>query len=237
MRFDTPLVEGVLIRRYKRFLADVLLADGSQLTAHTSNTGAMSTCSDPGARVWLRNTGNPQRKYPYSWELVETASGELVGINTGLSNTLVREGIENGTIKELQGYRKIRPEVRYGLENSRIDLLLEASQGPDCFVEVKNVTLIEAGSATALFPDAVSTRGARHLRELMAMVQQGYRAVIFFCVQRTDARVVSPADAIDPVYGQSLRRALAQGVEGLAYSARVSTRGIRLQQCLPVICD
>ncbi len=237
MRFDTPLTEGVLIRRYKRFLADVLLADGNLVTAHTPNTGAMSTCSDPGARVWLRDTGNPRRKHPFSWELVETASGELVGINTSLSNTLVREGIENGTISELQGYRKIRPEVRYGLENSRIDLLLEGSQGPDCFVEVKNVTLVEAGSATALFPDAVSTRGSRHLRELTAMVQQGYRAVIFFCVQRTDAQVVSPADAIDPVYGQSLRQALAQGVEALAYSACVSTREIHLQQYLPVRCD
>jgi len=234
MHFNTPLIEGILIRRYKRFLADIQLADGRVVTAHTPNTGAMTTCSDPGARVWLRDTNNPQRKYPFSWELVETASGELVGINTGLSNALVREGIENGTIGELQGYRNIRAEVTYGAENSRIDLLLEESQSSDCYVEVKNVTLVEGN--LALFPDAVSARGARHLRELALMAQQGYRAVMLFCVQRSDADAVSPADAIDPVYGQSLRHALAQGVEILAYSACVNTEGIYLQRSLAVKC-
>jgi len=233
MLFQEPLIPGTLIRRYQRFLADVELAGGQVVTAHTPNTGSMKGCCEPGSRVWLRDSGNASRKYPLSWEMVETLDGTLVGINTGLSNALVEEGILNGTVAELAGYRTIRREVRYGLENSRIDLMLEG-EGACCYVEVKNVTLVEG--AVACFPDAVSARGSKHLRELAEVVRQGGRGVIFFCVQREDAREVRPADHIDREYGKTLREALAAGVEALAYQASVSIGGIRLEMPLPVVC-
>jgi sugar fermentation stimulation protein A len=232
MRFSEPLVEGTLLRRYKRFLADIELPDGTQITAHTPNTGSLQGCAEAGQRVWVRDSGNPGRKYPWSWELVEVRRGILVGINTGLSNHLVREAIENGTVQELQGYGGIRREVRYGVENSRIDLLLEQGPGRGCYVEVKNVTLVEDG--IALFPDAVTARGAKHLRELATMVAAGHRAVIFYCVQRRDAVEVRPADAIDPLYADTLRYVVAQGVEALAYRAKVTPSGIAIQTALPV---
>jgi sugar fermentation stimulation protein A len=234
MLFDAPLLQARLIRRYQRFLADVEFPDGSRATAHTPNTGSMLGCSRPGARVWLREAASPRRKYPLAWELVEAESGVLVGINTGLANRLVREGVERGVVAELQGYAAIRSEVRYGKENSRIDLLLEAPDGRRCYVEVKNVTLAEQGRA--LFPDAVTARGAKHLRELEEMVRQGQRAVIFFCVQRGDAEAMAPADRIDPAYGRALRQALAAGVEALAYQAEVAVAGIDLARRLPVVC-
>jgi sugar fermentation stimulation protein A len=234
MNFPSPLIEARLIRRYKRFLADAELADGSMVTAHTSNTGSMLGCNRPGSRVWLRDTGSAERKYPLTWELVEAEPGVLVGINTGLANRLVREGVETGAIGELRGYGAIRPEVRYGNENSRIDLLLERSDGRRCYVEVKNVTLAEQGRA--LFPDAVTARGARHLRELAEMARVGHRAVIFFCVQRRDADAMGPADRIDPAYGRALRQALAEGVEAMAYQAAVSVDGIVISRRLPVVC-
>ncbi len=234
MQYDGKLLQGTLIRRYKRFLADVQLPDGTRVTAHTPNTGSMAGCCDPGSRVWLRDSGNPARKYPLSWELVEAAPGVLVGINTALANRLVREAVEGMVITELKGYRTVRPEVRYGRENSRIDLLLQGEAVPDCYVEVKNVTLVEEG--TAYFPDAVSVRATRHLRELQHIVNGGGRAVIFFCVQRKDADAVQPADKIDPDYGEMLRRALAGGVEALAYRAQVSPARIELRDRLPVIC-
>ncbi|MEE8388509.1 MAG: DNA/RNA nuclease SfsA [Acidiferrobacterales bacterium] len=234
MKFEQPLLEARLIQRYKRFLADVELPNGSQLTAHTPNTGAMLGCAEPGSRVWLRDTANPKRKYIYSWELVEASSGALVGINTGLPPKLVQEAIADGRIAELQGYKILRREVRYGLENSRIDLLLQDGSAPDCYVEVKNVTAITQGGV-AIFPDAVSARGSKHLRELMQMVKQGYRAVIFYCVQRQDAESLSPADVIDPEYGETLRRAMAAGVEAIAYRATVSPQEIRLADRLPVV--
>lgn len=238
MKFPQTLVEGRLLRRYKRFLADVKLDNGKCITVHTSNTGAMTGCCTPGSRVWLSRSDNPKRKYPHTWELVEAVPGILCGINTLLSNKLVREAIEAGLIHELNAYDVVRSEVPYGVENSRIDLLLEPG-GHDgrasCYVEVKNVTLVEQGIAR--FPDAVSARGTRHLRELIAMVESGQRAVIFFCVQRSDCHQVRPADAIDKVYGQTLRQALAKGVEALAYQAEVKTTGIKLVRSLPVVCD
>jgi len=234
VRYIKPLVRGTLIRRYKRFLADISLEDNSVITAHTPNTGSMKGCCTPGFRVWLSDSENPARKYRFSWELVEVAPEILVGINTGLPNKLTREAIENDNIPELVGYRNIRSEVRYGRENSRIDLLLENGPGRDCYVEVKNVTLVD--NNIALFPDAVSVRGSKHLRELGEMVKQGYRAVILFCVQRSDAREVRPADAIDPEYGDELRKAIAVGVEAIAYRAAVSTTAIRLERSLPVVC-
>lgn len=231
MHFPNPLVEGRLIKRYKRFLADVELANGEVITAHTANTGAMQGCAEPGSRVWLSRSDNPKRKCPYTWELVQTPAGVLVGINTQLSNGLVQEAIASAKVGELTGYDNIRREVRYGREQSRIDLLLEGNGAP-CYVEVKNVTLEEDG--IGFFPDAVTARGTKHLRELMHMVQEGARAVIFFCVQRQDVEAMSPADHIDPLYGTTLREALAGGVEALAYGAQLSPQSIALCKRLPI---
>lgn len=225
-----PLLAGTLIKRYKRFLADVRLDDGSDVTVHCPNSGSMKGCALPGSRVYLSRSPNPDRKYPLSWELVQ-AGGFWAGINTGLPNRLVREAIEDGSVAELQGYPTLRSEVPYG-EHSRIDLLLEGPTGR-CFVEVKNVTLVEDGRA--LFPDAVTTRGQKHLRELMRVVREGDRGVIFFTVQRGDGDAVSPADSIDPEYGRLLRLALDNGVEALAYRALVTPEEIRLTERLPVI--
>jgi len=224
-----PLLPATLVRRYKRFLADVILTDGSIVTVHCPNSGSMKGCADPGSPVFLSRSSNLDRKYPLGWELVQ-ADGFWTGINTGLPNRLVREAIEDGTVSELQGYATLRPEVPYG-EHSRIDLLLEGTAGR-CFVEVKNVTLVENGRA--LFPDAVTTRGQKHLSELMRVVSEGDRGVIFFTVQRGDGNSVSPADAIDPEYGRLLRMALANGVEALAYRALVTPEEIRLTERLPV---
>lgn len=225
-----PLVAGTLVKRYKRFLADVALDDGDIITVHCPNSGSMKGCAAPGSRVYLSRSTNSGRKYPYGWELVQ-ADGFWAGINTGLPNRLTREAIEDGIVAELQGYTAIRPEVPYG-EHSRIDLLLE-KPGERCFVEVKNVTLVENGRA--LFPDAVTTRGQKHLQELMRVVREGDRGVIFFTVQRGDGNSVSPADLIDPEYGRLLRLALANGVEALAYRALVTPEEIRLTERLPVI--
>jgi len=230
MLLPLPLCPGILIRRYQRFLADVELGNGEVVTAHCPNSGSMKGCAIPGNPVLLSRSNNPNRKLTYTWELV-LADGQWIGINTGLPNRLVREGIENGTVLELQGYSAIRAEVPYG-ENSRIDLLLEGPVGV-CFVEVKNVTLVEGG--VALFPDAVTTRGQKHLRELMRVVQEGGRGVIFFVVQRGDGQSLAPADSIDPEYGRLLRQAIGDGVEALAYTASVTPREISLSHRLPVI--
>ena len=227
-----PLLEGRLIRRYKRFLADVELADGTVITAHTPNTGSMMGLTRPGSRVWLRDSRNPKRKYPLSWILVETRPGVLVGIDTGMANHLVRETVESGSIPALQGYQRIRREVRYGNERSRVDLLLESDTRPRCYVEVKNVTLVE--NDHAFFPDAVTERGRKHLRELAGRVAAGERGVIFFCIQRHDAKRLRPADHIDPAYGKMLREAVALGVEAIAWRATVTVKAIRLDTPLPV---
>ncbi|HEX22538.1 MAG TPA: DNA/RNA nuclease SfsA [Chromatiales bacterium] len=235
MTFEQPLVEGRLLRRYKRFLADVQLPDGEVITAHTANTGAMTGCAESGRRVWLSRSDNPKRKYPHTWELIEVRDGVLAGINTQLSNLLVREAIENGRVPELAGYGRVRSEVRYGEEKSRIDLLLDSPDNKGsipCYIEVKNVTLVDDGIAR--FPDAVSVRASKHLRELMSVVRAGQRAVIFFCVQRGDVREVRPADQIDPLYGETLREAVHCGVECLAYASDVSMREIVLRWPLPV---
>lgn len=234
MRFERPLVEGRLLRRYQRFLADVDLG-GETVTAHCPNTGSMMGCATPGNRVWLAPAANPARKLAWTWELVEVDGGTLVGLHTGRTNALVREAVEAGTIGELAGYHRIRSEVAYGTERSRIDLLLEKDCGARCYVEVKNVTAAVDGGV-ALFPDAVTARGAKHLREMMEMVARGHRAVLLFCVQRRDADEVRPADAIDPEYGRTLRRALAAGVEALAWRAEVTPEAIVLRHRLPVVC-
>ena len=235
MRFPHPLTGATLLRRYKRFLADVRLDDGAETTAHCPNTGSLLGCHAPGARVWLSRSDNRKRKYAYTWELVEVTAGVLVGINTGRSNALVREAIDAGVIAELAGYDDIRAEVRYGNEASRVDFLL--TRGNEvCYVEVKNVTSA-VSRGRALFPDAVSARGSRHLRELMRVVEhRGRRAVLCFCVQRADVEEVRPADDIDPEYGRTLREALANGVEAIAYRARLSPNGIALVEPVPVVC-
>ncbi len=235
MQFHPPLIPATLHRRYKRFLADVSLADGSELTVHTPNTGAMSGCAEPGFTVYLRDTADPKRKYRYSWEMSENQDGVLIGVHTGIVNRLVSEAIDSGVIAELQGYGRIRQEVRYGEERSRIDLLLQGhADGRDCYVEIKNVTTID-GEGYGWFPDAVSERASKHLRELMTVVERGGRAVILFCVQRGDVLKVRPADEVDPRYGETLRQAIAAGVEALAYRARVEPGEIVLEQGLPVV--
>ncbi|MBF0495803.1 MAG: DNA/RNA nuclease SfsA [Deltaproteobacteria bacterium] len=229
MKLPSPLHSGTLVKRYKRFLADVCLDDGNVVTAHCPNSGSMRGCNLPGSPVLLSVADNIKRKYKHTWELVQV-SGFWVGINTGYPNKLVKEAIENGVIKELQGYETILSEVPYGT-NSRVDLLLKGKAGL-CYVEVKNVTLVE--NDMALFPDAVTTRGQKHLRELAQMVTEGHRAVIFFVVQRPDGSGVAPADAIDPTYGRLLRQVSRHGVEPLAYRAVVSPQEIYLSHSLPV---
>ncbi|MDH5302343.1 MAG: DNA/RNA nuclease SfsA [Gammaproteobacteria bacterium] len=232
MRFDRPLIAGRLLSRYKRFLADVQLPDGSVITAHTPNTGSMQGCADPGSTAWLRDTANPDRKYPYSWEMVTTLDGVIVGIHTGYANTLVAEAIENGVIAELQGYGSLKREVTFANSGSRFDVFLSQGTAPDCYVEVKNVTLVDKG--VAMFPDAVTARGAKHLRHLAEVVAGGGRAVLCFCVQREDAEVVRAASHIDPLYAATLAQVAAAGVEVLAYQASLSPEEIKLVRRLPV---
>lgn len=234
MKFARPLVAGHLLRRYKRFLADVVLSDGSQVTAACPNTGSMMGCCEPGSAVWLSESDSPTRKYRHTWELVQ-AGDTLVGINTGWPNRLAAEAIASGVVAELAGYEATRAEVPYGEERSRIDLVLESPARPACYVEVKNVTAAVSGGV-ALFPDAVSERGSKHLRELLRLKAQGLRAVQFYCVQRGDVNEVRPADAIDPAYGRALREAIAGGVEVLAYRACVTPGEIALERRIPVTC-
>ncbi len=234
----TPLYPAHLLRRYKRFLADIRLADGSEITIHCPNTGSMKNCVLADSPCWYSVSENKTRKYPQTLELVTTPGGYLAGINTARANDLVESAVRAGVIGELQGYALIQREQRYGREKSRIDLLLNdhAADSRRCYVEVKNVTLMEAGGE-GYFPDAVSERGSKHLRELMAMVEQGNRAVLVFCVQHSGIKVVRPADHIDKVYGASLRAAIAAGVEVLAYAADLlpQQQSIALTHSLPVL--
>lgn len=234
MQFSQPLVSAVLIRRYKRFLADVRLDDGEVVTVHCPNTGSMLGCDEAGSRVWLSRSDNPKRRYSWTWELVEVDGGVLVGINTNRSNRLVREAIESRAFPEFGQPTAIRAEVPFGNERSRADFLLEGT-GRCAFVEVKNVTAaVQRG--VALFPDAITTRGSRHLRELMAVRRTGAGAILVFCVQRADAREVRPADSIDRQYGQTLREAISHGVEVVAFGAQVSPQKIEIHERLPVVC-
>ena len=189
--------------------------------------------SDPGMHIWLRDTQSATRKYRYSWDMSEPQDGVFVGVHTGLVNRLVCEAIDDGTIQEMQGYERIQQEVRYGVERSRIDLLLSNADGRQCFVEIKNVTAKDH-KAYAIFPDAVTSRGQKHIRELMHMVQSGQRAILFFCVQRNDVAAFRPAGEIDPRYADYLRIAVANGVEVYAYKANVAPNQIKLHQSIPV---
>jgi sugar fermentation stimulation protein A len=212
-----PLVEGRLVRRYKRFLADVELPGVGLVTAHTPNTGSMLDCSESGRPVFLSRSPNPGRKYPFSWEMIAMGDG-LVGVNTVLPNRLAFLALEAGALPGLPLAGRLEREVRVG--RSRLDLRLSAADGTEVWVEVKNCSLVRDG--TALFPDAVSARGARHLGELAGLVGPGRRAVLLVLVQRGGAGFFSPADSIDPAWGQALRAALRQGVELLAHSVDLS---------------
>lgn len=224
------LVSGVLVKRYKRFLVDVRMADGRLITAHCNNTGTMKGCAEPGARVWLSYHDTPRRTYPYSWELVE-ADGCLVGINTLLPNHLVARAIEAGAVPALAGYDALRREVTV-VKGTRLDMVLDKEGQPSCNVEVKNCTLVRHG--VAAFPDAVTQRGRKHLLALAALKAKGERSVIFFFIQRPDAVRFTPADDIDPAYGKTLREVAAQGVEIEAWRARVTTTRVSLERPLPV---
>ncbi|HJE30561.1 MAG TPA: DNA/RNA nuclease SfsA [Pseudomonas nitrititolerans] len=234
MRFSTPLEAGRLVRRYKRFLADIVSDAGEALCIHCHNTGSMLNCMGEGARVWFQRSNDPRRKLPGTWELVETPQGRLACVNTARANRLVEEALLDGVIEELAGFTALRREVAYGLENSRVDFRLDYPAGP-AYVEVKSVTLGFGDTAVAAFPDAVTLRGAKHLRELAALARDGVRAVQLYCVNLTGIEAVRPASEIDPLYAAALREAVAAGVEVLAYGVEISPEEIRLSRRLPVI--
>ena len=233
MQFDPVLEEGRLLKRYKRFFADIECADGSVVTAHCANTGSMKNCMSEGTRVWFSRNDDPKRKLKATWELVETPHGRLACINTGRANRLVEEALQNGVIAELAGFTQLRREVKYGEENSRADFCLTFDQ-QQVFVEVKSVTLGFADTDTAAFPDAVTTRGAKHLRELTALAASGQRAVLIYCVNLSGITAVRAAQEIDPEYAAALAEAKAAGVEVLAYGTRISPAGIEVVQRLAV---
>lgn len=241
MKLQKKLQEGVLLKRYKRFLADITTQKGESITIHCPNTGSMKNCQQPGSRVWYSDSGNPKRKYACTWELVEVDSKHIVGINTGLANKLVHEAIAANRIDELTAYDSLRTEVAYGEQKSRIDLLLEGTAsdpGALCYVEVKNVSL-GLGEGLGSFPDAVTTRGQKHLQELLHMQSLGHRAVLFFCVQHSGIQRVTPADDIDPEYGRLLREVVSKGVEVLAYRVDFDVKNSRvtLREKVPVLLD
>lgn len=236
MRFSDPLLPARLLRRYKRFLADVEFPDGEQAVAHCPNPGAMLGLARPGGEIWLSRARNEKRKLRFTYELERIGDG-LVGINTNLPNDLVHEAVTNGTIAPLAGYETVRREVRYGV-NSRIDLLLESADRPPCYVEVKNVHLrrdVGANAEAAEFPDCVTKRGAKHLDELSDMVAAGHRAVMLYCVQREDCDRFALAADIDPAYSAAFARARDCGVEAYAYACELSVDEIRVASALPVI--
>ncbi len=232
MKFSPDLKPARLVLRYKRFLADVITPEGETLTIHCANTGAMTGCAVPGDRVWYSTSDNPKRRYPYSWELTETTGGQWIGVNTLRANQLVGEALHAGVIPELAGYDKLTAEVRYGVENSRIDWLLAAENRANCYIEVKSVTLLQQESG--YFPDAVTLRGQKHLRELQAMAELGQRAVLFFAVLHTGITRVAPARHIDPNYADLVLQARRNGVEILCYGAQLSPDGMWLDHKLPL---
>ncbi len=227
--FQEPRLFATFLGRRQRFLADMELPDGTRVVAHCPNTGSMRGCLFPGHRAVLWDSRNPRRKLLYTWKAIE-ADGVWVGVDTGVPNRLVETAVEAGAIPALAGFPRVRRERRMGAR-SRVDLLLEGPRG-SCFVEVKNVTLVEAGAAR--FPDAVTARGLRHLEELAARVAEGHRAAMVYVVQRADGRWFEPADDIDPAYGQGLRRAMERGVEVYALGTRVTPEGVGVTGLLPV---
>lgn len=230
MRFEEPPIEGTLVLRYKRFLADIELASGEVIVAHCPNTGGLLGCKTPGSRVWLRDSRDPKRKLRHTWQAIEV-DGTWVNVDTNLPNRVVAAALEARSIPQLAGFQNVKREVAYG-ENSRIDVLLTDEAGRRCYVEVKSTTLVEGDAG--LFPDAVTARGKKHLFELMRMVGEGHRAVQLFLLNRSDVARFRPADDIDPAYGEALREAAAAGVEILALSAHVEPLSFELGRELAV---
>ncbi|HBV75131.1 MULTISPECIES: DNA/RNA nuclease SfsA [Vibrio] len=240
MKFTPPLQSATLIKRYKRFLADVTLPNGEEKTMHCANTGAMTGCADTGNTIWYSTSDNAKRKYPNSWEISVNSKGDHICVNTARANTLVTEAINQQHIPELLGYDNLRTEVKYGQENSRIDILLETSdalQRPPCYIEVKSVTLLDEknGTGRGYFPDAITLRGQKHLRELMEVVESGQRAVLFFAVLHTGIENVSSAHHIDADYSQLLKQAKDIGVEVICYQADISPQQMKLTSAIEFI--
>lgn len=236
MNFTEPLLKGTLVQRYKRFLADVTLDDGTLVTATCPNTGSMMGLTAPGSTVWLSTSDSPTRKYKHTWELVEADLGKgpkLVGINTGHPNKLVEEAIRAGKIAPLAGFAALKREQKYG-KNSRIDLLLSDPQKGLAYVEVKNVHLSRK-AGLAEFPDSVTERGAKHLVELSDMVAEGHRAVMVFLIQRADVTKLSLAADVDPGYARAFEAAAKAGVEPLALRCKVSTSAITVDKAIPIV--
>jgi sugar fermentation stimulation protein A len=223
------LIPGTLMKRYKRFLADVQLNDGRMVTAHCPNSGKMTACAEPGRPVYLSCHDNPKRKLKYTWEMIDMPDS-LVGVNTLIPNKLVKNAIENGLVDELKTYDQVVSEVRVG-QGSRLDLMLRKENGDSCFLEVKNCTLVEG--KTAYFPDAVTARGRKHLLELQRLASEGNRCAMFYLIQRMDAEQFKPADHIDPAYGKELRQAYKNGVEILVYDVKIDLKRIRLNRQIP----
>jgi len=232
MEFARALIPGRLIRRYKRFLADIELANGETVTAHCANPGAMLGLNMPGLRVWVEPNDDPKKKLKYGWRLVETEGQHWAGIDTAVPNRVVGEALQAGKVPELSDYGQVRPEVKYG-RNSRIDFLLTGAGRPDAYVEVKNVHLMRH-PGLAEFPDSVTERGTKHLDELAAMVAQGHRAVMLYCIQRTDCAGLALAADLDPGYAEAFARARAGGVEALAWVCSISPEGIALDRPVPI---
>lgn len=236
MLFSPALEEGRLIRRYKRFLADIETVHGELLTIHCPNTGSMLNCMAEGARVWFSRSSDPKRKLPGTWEIGETPQGRLACINTARANPLIEEALRAGVISELNGFTGLKREVAYGQENSRIDFRLDYDED-SAWVEVKSVTLGFDGTTVAAFPDAVTQRGARHLRELAHLARDGVRAVQLYCVNLSGIDAVRPAQEIDPLYAAALRDAVAAGVEVLAYGVTLTPEQMWVDRPLPVLLD
>ena len=228
MKFHAPLIKGQLIKRYKRFMADVTLANGDVVTAHCANSGSMISVDEPGAEVWLSPAKNPDRKLKFTWEMIQIKRS-LVGINTQHPNTLVAEAIVAGKVPSLTGFDNLRREVKYG-NNSRIDVLLEMADGRNCYVEVKNVTMRRdlTKGAPVEFPDGITARGAKHLAELSDMVREGHRGVMFYLLQRDDADSMAIARDIDPAYGEALDKARKSGVEVIAFNCKLTPKEINV---------
>lgn len=232
MQFPDPLIRGKLLKRYKRFLTDVELENGDIVVAHCANPGSMLSLLEVGAEVWLSPATNPKRKLKYTWEMIRIGDA-WVGLNTSLPNKIVEAEIQQGLVPELTGYDSLRREVKYG-KNSRIDILLESTSVPICYVEVKSVTMSRT-KKLAEFPDSVTARGTKHLQELSDQVAAGNRAVMFYLVQRDDCDTFSVAADIDPVYAAALKKAKAQGVEALCYGCSVSPEAIKITRKLKIV--
>ncbi|MDA3859057.1 MAG: DNA/RNA nuclease SfsA [Roseovarius sp.] len=232
MRFQTPLVPAVLIRRYKRFLADIRLEDGREVTAHCANPGSMMGLAEPGLKIWVEPNDDPKKKLKFGWRLIEHANGHFTGVDTSLPNRALRAALEAGDIPELAAYGSVRPEQKYG-SNSRIDFLLQSPGLPDAYVEVKSVTLSRT-TGLAEFPDSVTARGTKHLGDLAEMARAGHRATLFYLIQRTDCMQMTLAADIDPAYAAAFANARSAGVEVLAYGTSITPKAVTLGTRVPV---